>query len=116
MSKELNSAFQASIEIDTEAAQERLEKILHPQAGPTLTPAPQTQPASPTGRKKRSDAGVPKRTPADPDDVTLKVTLSAARDLAMLAAQGPNSLSAAIQDQIIAQLQRRLDQLQKGKG
>lgn len=55
--------------LDEQAAAERVQKILHPepqgarsqaQAGPTLTPAPQTQPQAHAPRKKRSDAGIPK--------------------------------------------------------
>lgn len=45
-------------QIDLAGAVSRVDAILHPKAGPTLTPAPQTQPQAP--RKKRSDAGIPK--------------------------------------------------------
>ena len=106
--------------IDEQAAAERVQKILHPepqgarsqaQAGPTLTPAPQTQPQASATRKKRSDAGVPKKPPADPDEIVLRLTLQDARECAL--GDVDHILAAKIQDQIIAQLQRRLDQLQK---
>ena len=132
--------------IDEQAAAERVQKILHPEnpypkpaqviysaeakeagwkdsAGPTLTPAPQTQPQAPARdiwdepnnkpRKKRSDAGIPKKAPADPDEIVLRLTLTEAR---MVALGDPDfGISAKIQDQIIAQLQKRLDALQKQK-
>ena len=57
--KTFNEQAQASIdEIDLEAAQKRVEAMNLPKAGPTLTPAPQTQPQAPAPRKKRSDAGI----------------------------------------------------------
>lgn len=106
----------ASLEMmDVEGAAERVQAILHPQGGPTLTPAPQAQPASPTVRKKRSDAGVPKKASADPDEIVLHLTLAEARNAAIACGKFDcYGIAEHIQDQIIAQLQRRLDQLQKG--
>ena len=119
--------------IDTTEAQERLDKILSREralpisAGfptpPTHPPAPKTdyigghastsdyRPAP--NRKPRSDKGVPKNPPADPDEITLKLTLTEAR---MVALGDPDfGISAKIQDQIIAQLQKRLDALNRSK-
>ena len=51
--------------------------------------------------------------PPDPDEITLKLTLTEAR---MVALGDPGfGISAKIQDQIIAQLQKRLDLLTKQK-
>lgn len=98
------------------------------QIGPTLTPAPmtewsryvntlppasQTQPQAPATRKKRSDAGIPKKAPADPDEIVLRIPLAEARAIGT-GTTGP-FFREWVQDQIIAQLQRRLDLLQKGK-
>ena len=127
--------------IDEQTAAERVQKILHPepqgarsqaQAGPTLTPALQTQPDSPTGltthlgkpamnppnRKPRSDKGIPKgpKASADPDEITIRMSLDEARTVALQLGTGEayyKIIATRIQDQIIAQLQRRLDQLQK---
>lgn len=124
---EFDKQAAASLDMmDEQAAAERVQKILHPepqgarsqaQAGPTLTPAPQTQPQAPAPRKKRSDAGVPKKAPADPDEIVLKLKLEDARRIPLLMGKSENLadklMAWLIQDQIIAQLQRRLDQLQK---
>lgn len=120
---EFDKAAAASLDmIDEQAAAERVQRILHPepqgarsqaQAGPTLTPAPQTQPQAPATRKKRSDAGIPKKAPADPDEIVLRLGLEEARDLALHSCS--TATCAKIQDQIIAQLQKRLDSLMKTK-
>ena len=121
---EFDKQAAASLDMmDVEVAQERVQAILSKQAGPTLTPQPQTQPQSPAGlpsvapRKKRSDAGVPKKAPADPDEIVLKLKLEDARRIPLLMGKSENLadklMAWLIQDQIIAQLQRRLDQLQK---
>jgi hypothetical protein len=117
--EKFNAAAQASIDLlDLDEAKDRVAAILHPQAGPTLTPAPQTQPQAPAtpNRKPRSDKGIPKRPPADPDEIILRLSLADARLAALAAgAASHHDLAKAIQDQIIGHLQRRLDQLQKGK-
>lgn len=107
---------QAAIEeMDFQAAEKRLEAMNLPKTHPTLTPYPTTQPAIPTGRKKRSDAGVPKKSSSSADEITLRVTVDVARSMATALAETFPSMSALLQDQIIAQLQKRLDVLQKQK-
>lgn len=97
-----------------EAAQKRVEAILGTQAGPTLIPQQETQPQAPATRKKRSDAGIPKKPPADPDEIVLHLTLAEARNAAIACGKFDcHGIADHIQDQIIAQLQRRIDQLQK---
>lgn len=104
----------ASIEqLDEEtqaAAQNRVDAIL---AGPTLIPQQETQTQAPATRKTRSDKGgthKPKPS-AGPDEIVLKLELSEARLIA-LEMKG-FVLAAKVQDQIIQQLQSRIDQLQK---
>lgn len=97
-----------------EAAQRRVDAILGTQAGPTLIPQQETQPQAPATRKTRKDKGVPKKAPADPDEIVLKLSLHDARVLAIDAgATGDEALARKVHDQIIAQLQKRIDQLQK---
>lgn len=111
--------------IDEQAAAERVQKILHPepqgarsqaQAGPTLTPAPQTQPQALAPRKTRSDKGTHKpKALADPDEIVLKFSIKEAQEIALCLKLDYGDYAARIQDQIIAQLHKRLDALQKGK-
>ena len=105
--------------IDVEAAQERLGAILRNDLRPTLTGLPD---ASPThlpapNRKPRSDKGIPKRPPADPDEITLKLTLDDARQAAFQLSDSEltSHIATKVQDQIIGQLQKRLDLLTKQK-
>ena len=58
MSQTHNQLVASHEQMDLDEAQERVQRILHGQAGPTLTPQPQTQPQAPAPRKKRSDAGI----------------------------------------------------------
>lgn len=113
--KTFNEQAQASIdEIDMEAAQKRLDAMNLSKPGPTLTPA-QDKPQ----RKQRSDKGVPKKLSADQDEIVLRVDWDEARGIALRLSETPwerdHKLAAKIQDQIIAQLQRRIDSLQKQK-
>ena len=113
------------------------------QAGPILAPQPQTQPQAPAtmknggpydadkipaqqkvlsemkpNRKPRSDKGTHKpKAPADPDEIVLRLSLNDARlgALAIGTTDYCGDLARRIQDQIIAQLQKRLDALTKGK-
>ena len=56
------------------------------------------------------------KAPADPDEIMLRVPLGDARLFAMAAAKNDCAiLSSKIQDQIIAQLQKKIDALQKQK-
>ncbi len=143
---EFDKQTAASIDmLDVDVAQERVAAILHPhQAGPTLTPAPQTPPQAPalkpdlTGapltsaivndpnfgkpapnRKPRSDKGIPKRPTADPDEIVLRMNLDSARMIPFALAKGGDldakALAWHLQDQIIAQLQKRLDLLTRQK-
>lgn len=116
MSQIHNQLVASHEQIDLEAAQRRVEAMNLPKAGPTLTPQPQTQPQAPAPRKKRSDAGVPKKAPADPDEIVLRLTLAEARNAAIACGKFDcYGISEHIQDQIIAHLQKRLDALQKQK-
>ena len=115
MSEIHNQLVATHEQLDLDEAQERVQRILHGQAGPTLTPVPQTQPQAPATRKKRSDAGLPKKPPADPDEITLRMTIDEARDLALGMTSAHWPVAARIQDQIIGHLQKRIDALQKGK-
>lgn len=131
--------------IDEDAAKKRVEAILagdKPQAGLTPTPQPQTQPQAPAEtmrrgisnedmkkyveegipvpapRKKRSDAGIPKgpKAPADPDEITVKMSIDLARAIAMACAETNRfEMAAYIQDEVISQIKKRLDALQKQK-
>jgi len=115
MSEIHNQLVATHEQLDLNEAQDRVQRILHGQTGPTLTPSPATPPQAPAtpNRKPRSDKGIPKRPPADPDEITLKLTLTEAR---MVALGDPDfGLSAKIQDQIIGHLQKRLDSLTKQK-
>ena len=125
MSQTHNQLVASHEQMDLDEAQERVQAILSKQAGPTLTPALQTQPQASARdiwdepnnkpRKKRSDAGVPKKAPADPDEIVLRMSIDKARTVALLLGGSYGQESALIQDQIIAQLQKRLDALQKQK-
>ena len=67
-------------------------------------------------RKTRSDAGIKKgpKVPEVPDGIRLTFKLEDARSIAMtLGAYGCTGLASYIQDEIIAQLQKRIDSLQK---
>jgi len=70
-------------------------------------------------RRKRSDAGIPKKAPADPDEIVLRLSLNEARSLALHASGSQvvadYELAKEIQDQIIGHLQKRLDSLTKQK-
>lgn len=120
--------------LDTTEAQERVDKILSRERALPISagfPAQPTQPELPSisdpdpvreaaqdrlidkQRKKRSDAGIPKRPPADPDEITLKLSLDEARKTALGLPDYATSLK--IQDQIVAALQKRLDALSKQK-
>lgn len=124
--------------IDTTEAQERLDKILSRERALPISAGFPTQPTEPKlpsisdpdpvreaaqdrlidkQRKKRSDAGIPKRPPADPDEITLKLSIDAARQVALACSTSifTKHLAQEIQDQIIAHLQKRLDALTKQK-
>jgi len=132
MTSQFDRQAQASLDqIDLEAAQARVEGILHkgPQAvakkqtdfnpqefelekahqeevaGVVRNHVAQAEAAAEKKRKKRSDAGVPK-TPAD--EITLKLHFDVARDLAKKIAGEMPTLAALIQDQIIQNLLRRV--------
>jgi len=131
MSEIHNQLVATHEQLDLDEAQDRVQRILHGQAGPTLTPAPQTQPQAPAThpdvrmtpqgsvvlqRKPRSDKGIPKRPPADPDEIVLRLTLAEARNAAIACGKFDcYGIAEHIQDQIIAQLQKRLDLLTKQK-
>ena len=117
MSQTHNQLVASHEQMDIDEAQERVQRILHGQEGPTLTPAPQTQPQAPATRKTRSDKGTHKpKAPADPDEIVLKMSIGDAREAAKaLSYGGLPEVSAMIQDQVIACLQKRLDLLQKQK-
>lgn len=114
----------ASIE-QLEAAQKRVEAILNSGVGPTLIQQPNSfteaiQNAGmqvPAARKTRSDKGTHKpKTLTDPDEIALRLELNTVRSIVYCATMaGHHDIAAKIQDQIIAQLQRRIDQLQKQK-
>ena len=115
---EFDKQAAASIDmLDVDTAQERVAAILGKQAGPTLTPAPQTPtqaPATPN-RKPRSDKGIPKRPPADPDEIVLRLTIEEAQRYATNLRSEDPAMSAAIFNQIIAQIKKRLDSLTRSK-
>jgi len=124
--------------LDTTEAQERLDKILSRERALPISAGFPTQPTQPElpsisdpdpvreaaqdrlidkQRKKRSDAGIPKRPPADPDEITLKLTLDDARQAAFQLSDSEltSYIATKVQDQIIGQLQKRLDLLTKQK-
>jgi len=118
MSEIHNQLVATHEQLDLDEAQDRVQRILKGQAGPTLTPAPQAPPQAPAtpNRKPRSDKGVPKKAPADPDEIVLRLSLDDARLAALAAgAEGHYDLAKEIQDQIIGHLQKRLDSLTKQK-
>ena len=80
--------------------------------GPILTGVTAPTPAP---RKKRSDAGVPKKAPADPDMIVLRLTVKDARDLALHYNGSDAYLAGSVQDQIIDHLRKQLDLLTKQK-
>ena len=115
MSEIHNQLVATHEQLDLDEAQERVQRILHGQAGPTLTPAPATPPQAPAtpNRKPRSDKGIPKRPPADPDEIVLRLSLDEARKAALGMPDFATSMK--IQDQIVAALQKRLDSLTRSK-
>jgi len=140
MSEIHNQLVATHEQLDLDEAQDRVQRILHGQAGPTLTPAPVAPPQAPAKqmtpmetmmrpadsnpvtlriRRKRSDAGIPKKAPADPDEIVLRLSLNEARSLALHASGSQvvadYELAKEIQDQIIGHLQKRLDSLTKQK-
>lgn len=139
---EFDKQAAASLDMmDVEVAQERVQAILGKQAGPTLTPQPQTQPSKipapktdlvgkpitaaeandpnfgkPAPRKKRSDAGVPKKAPADPDEIVLKLKPEQIMDAALILSQTSQSHTAMLMlMQMNVHLQKRLDMLSRSK-
>lgn len=96
-----------------EAAQKRVDAILGTQAGPILIPQQETQQQAPATRKTRKDKGIPKGPKYIDSEcpITLTLPLEDARSIGIAAIS--LELAAVVQDQIIQQLQRRIDQLQK---
>lgn len=106
----LNEQLQASIEeIGLKAAEKRVGAILGAKG---LQPLPETQKPA---RRTRSDKGVPEKPPSSADEVTLRVTVDVARSMATGLAETFPSMSALLQDQIITQLKRKIDSMQKQK-
>lgn len=103
--------------IDIDAAQERVKTILGPLPTEYISIVQPTQPTHPPApnRKPRSDKGVPKKLPADMDEIVLRMPLQEARDLALEIGLVFPNIAAKIQDQIIVHLQKRLDLLTKQK-
>lgn len=99
--------------IDVESRQKRVHEILNGEAPQTLHEQLRASVDLTRTRAKRKDAGIPRKPPADPDEIVLRVSLEQARRIAILVPDA--SLGAAIQDQIIAQLQKRLDAFLKQK-
>ena len=92
--------------IDTEAAQKRVDAILHEQPKPP--------------RKRRSDAGKPKAKKAQeqPEIVTLNPFSCTVRDwrvIANLLDEDMPGFSQSIRDALIDKLQQRIEKLEKGK-
>lgn len=111
--RQIHNQLVASHEqIDLDEAQERVQRILHGQAGPTLTP----QPEKPQ-RKRRSDAGVPKgpKVIVHDDDIVLRLDLEVALSVAQALAEPFPSMSGVVYQQIARQLQKKIDALQKQK-
>lgn len=105
---------EAMEEIDLKAAEDRVNDILHQPAPETLH-APHGHPEAPKQRKQRSDAGKPKG-PKHEGAILLPVTIDEARQLALvIGAAGNVNLATAIQDEIIAHLQKRIDALSRAK-
>ena len=76
------------------------------------------EPLTPPARKTRSDAGIKKgpKVVDTPDAIKLTVTLERARELALtLGAAGKIDLAFSIQDQIMEQLQKSINALQKSQ-
>jgi len=107
MSEIHNQLVATHEQLDLDEAQERVQRILKGQAGPTLTPAPQTQPQAPATRKKRSDAGIakgPKKPAVEPlrngltakqvEELAELIEASHKADLDAISAQG-KSLNAS---------------------
>ena len=108
--EKFNTQAQESIsQIDLTAAQKRVDAILGPK-GPAAVPDSQ-KPL----RKQRSDKGVPKKALSDQGEIVLRVTVDVARSMATGLSETFPSMAAMIQDQIIQQLQKRLDSLSKQK-
>lgn len=100
--EKFNATAQASIDqVDLEQAQQSVNGILHGQVTEMKT------------RKPRSDKGVPKKPTSDPDEIVLRVSLQDARELAL--GDVDHIIAAKVQDQIIAQLQKRIDSLSRVK-
>lgn len=104
-------------EIDVESATKRVQRILHrPVAvqvadGQMHVNDPHDLSAGKPSRKRRSDFGTTKpKPPVDPDEITLKLSLDTARHIA-LKIGGLDGVE--IQNQIIAQLQKKLAQLSR---
>ena len=111
-------------QLDLAEATGRVDTILHKQAQAyldqvSLAGAPKTglraDGLPPAPRKKRSDAGVPKKAPADPDMIVLRLTVKDARDLALHYNGSDAYLAGSVQDQIIDHLRKQLDLLTKQK-
>ena len=88
--------------IDVERGKERVQQIIN---GSADKPA----------RRKRSDAGTHRQAKADSDEIVLRVTLEQAKLITKrlcgaVSFEG-DELFASIQDQIIAQLQKRINAL-----
>lgn len=82
-----------------------VHRILHPE---TAVTAPQAN-----GRKRRSDAGKPREIKTGPLEVTIRLPLEDARQLPFACSATERvRLAFEIQDQILAQLQKQLAQLQ----
>lgn len=66
-------------------------------------------------RRTRSDKGVPKKPPSSADEIVLHIAVDVARSMANALTETFPSMSTLIQDQIIQQLQKKIDTLQKQK-
>lgn len=112
----LGSIQGAGMQAATETLHEGSPGIIRPEPVITNGKFAQAQQQPPATRKTRSDKGVPKKPPTDPDEIVLKLTLAEARNAAIACGKFDcHGIADHIQDQIIAQLQRRIDQLQKQK-
>lgn len=106
----INEQLQESLDqIDIGRAEKRIGAILG-NKGPQPLPEPQK-----AARKRRSDAGVPKKPPSNGDEIMLRVTVDVARSMATSLAETFPSMSTLIQDQIIQQLQKKIDVLSRAK-
>lgn len=82
-----------------------------PEDAPELTQATRT-------RKRRSDAGVkkgPKVTPLAVDEVSVRLNLADARAIALLLPYEMKEIAFSIQEQVMVQLQRRIDARERQK-